>query len=84
MAHNPIRHRLQDRSRPHALAVAQLHGLLPSRRHLPFTPRRDVLGRFHGPGIQLALLTRVHRARDDCHGLDGEGDGSAGVLFKSE
>ena len=84
MAHNPIRHRLQDHSRPYALAVAQLYGLLPIWRHLPFAPRRDVLGRLHGSGIQLALLTRMHRARDDRHGLDGKGDGAAGVLFEPE
>lgn len=39
MACHTIRHRGQDRAWPHALAVAQLHGLLPRRRHLPLTPR---------------------------------------------
>jgi hypothetical protein len=39
MACHTIRHRGQDRAWPHALAVTQLHGLLPRRRHLPLTPR---------------------------------------------
>lgn len=55
MAVDPSRRRIQDHPRTDALAVAKLHGILPSARHLPFFARRDVLGGFHRPSLQLAL-----------------------------
>ena len=64
MVQDPARHRFQNHPRPHALAVSQIHGLLPCRRHLPFHAWRNVLCRLQRTRLQLALLTSLHRARN--------------------
>lgn len=60
MVQDPARHRFQDHPWPHALAVSQIHGLLPCWRHLPFYAWRNVLSRLQRTCLQLALLTSLH------------------------
>lgn len=74
------RHPGQDPAWTDALAVAQLHGLFPRRRHLPEHLGRDVLCRIQRAGLQLALLTGLYGARDHRHGLAGQGARSARVF----
>ena len=82
MARDPGRYRARGNAWLDALAVAELHGILPRELDLPGDAGRAVQRRVHGAGVQLVVFARRDRTRDGGARLGCATAWAAGMLFE--